>query len=228
MGWISLHRELLCKPIWYQSSPEHKAVLVTLLLMANHTGREWWWKGEKFEAEPGQFVTSIKGIQDRAGKGISGQNVRSALKRFEMLGFLIDEPTRTGRLITIVNWNTYQGNKKVVKKSTPKRSKEFSNDSTEMALANKLKNHILSNNPKARVPKDLSRWAYTFDLMLRRDKRAVDDIRKVIDYSQQDDFWRINILSPTSLRKQFDRLYLKIASHKQAPYQAPYHKVRRS
>lgn len=77
--------------------------------MANHRGREWEWKGNPYKAEPGQFVTSIPSIAEKSGKGISKQNVRTALKRFERYGFLTDESTNKNRLITIVNWRKYQG-----------------------------------------------------------------------------------------------------------------------
>lgn len=107
-GWIKLWRELLNKPIWKQSTPEQKAILITLLLMANHAPNEWEWKGEKFMTEPGQFVTSLKSIKANAGKGISIKNVRTALVRFEKLEFLANKGTKMGRLITITNWGDYQ------------------------------------------------------------------------------------------------------------------------
>lgn len=43
------------------------------------------------------------------GEGVTIQNVRTALERFEKLGFLTSISTKTGRLITIVNWEKYQG-----------------------------------------------------------------------------------------------------------------------
>ncbi|MDQ7094182.1 hypothetical protein REC12_11335 [Desulfosporosinus sp. PR] len=107
-GYIGLFRELLDKPIWQQSTPEQKTILVTLLLMANHQEKEWEWKGKKFKAKPGQFVTSLEKIQLKTGKGVTLQNVRTALKRFEKYEFLTDESTKTGRLVTIVNWELYQ------------------------------------------------------------------------------------------------------------------------
>lgn len=107
-GWIKLHRELLEKPIWEGSTPEQKVILITLLTMANHKEKEWEFKGEKYKALPGQFVTSIDSIIKKSGKGISIQNVRTALKRFEKLEFLTDESTKQNRLVTIVNWGLYQ------------------------------------------------------------------------------------------------------------------------
>lgn len=107
--WVKLYRNLLEKPIWKQSTPEQKTILITLLMMVNYTASEWEWEGKIFTCEPGQIVTSLESIAQKSGKGISIQNVRTALKRFEKLGFLIDESTKSGRLITVENWGKYQG-----------------------------------------------------------------------------------------------------------------------
>lgn len=107
-GWIKLHRELLDKAIWTESTPEQKTILMTILMLANHKEKEWEWKGKRFKAEPGQFVTSLEKIALKSGKGISIQNVRTAIKRFEKYEFLTNESTNKNRLITIVNWCTYQ------------------------------------------------------------------------------------------------------------------------
>lgn len=107
-GWIALHRKLLDKAIWTESTPEQKVILITLLLMANHAEKEWEWQGQKYVAKPGQFVTSLSKIAEKAGPGISMQNVRTALKRFEKYDFLTNKSTKQNRLITIVNWAFYQ------------------------------------------------------------------------------------------------------------------------
>lgn len=106
---MKLYRILLDKPIWRQSTPEQKVILITLLLMANHEPCEWEWRGKKFVVQPGQFVTSLPAIQERCGKGISIRNIRTALARFQKLEFLTDESSETGRLISILNWAQYQG-----------------------------------------------------------------------------------------------------------------------
>lgn len=107
-GWVKIHRELLDKPIWILSSSEQKVILVTLLLMANHKENKWEWNGSQYDCAPGQFVTSLEKIAEKSGKDISIQNVRTAIKRFEKYDFLTNESTKTGRLITIVNWELYQ------------------------------------------------------------------------------------------------------------------------
>lgn len=107
-GWIKLYRELLEKPIWFESTPEQKTILITLLLMANHDGRQWEWQGQQYYAGPGQFVTSLSKIAEKAGPGISIKNVRTALARFEKYNFLANQSTKRNRLITINNWAFYQ------------------------------------------------------------------------------------------------------------------------
>jgi len=108
VGWIKIYRCLTEKAIWTCSTPEHCKILITLLMMANSDKKQWVWQGKQFEANPGQFVTSADSIIKKCGKGITRQNVRSALTKFEKLDFLTYETTKTGMLITIVNWEVYQ------------------------------------------------------------------------------------------------------------------------
>lgn len=95
--------------------------------------------------------------------------------------------------------------------STNKRvsSHAFADDSQEIYLAQKLKQHILANNSNARTPNSLQKWASEFDKMLRIDKRSIEDIVAVMEFSQADSFWAANILSPRKLREQFDKLFLQ-------------------
>lgn len=109
-GWIKLHRDLKDKPIWQSSTPEQKTILVTLLMMANHKENQWEWKGMPFKAKAGEFITSLENIATECGKGVSVQNVRTALKRFEKYEFLTKESTKQNTRINIVNWGVYQSN----------------------------------------------------------------------------------------------------------------------
>jgi hypothetical protein len=51
--------------------------------------------------------------------------------------------------------------------------------------------------------------------MMERDNRKEGQIFYLIDWCQQDHFWKSNILSPFKLRKHFDQLVLKIQSENQ-------------
>ncbi len=97
----------------------------------------------------------------------------------------------------------------------PKSKKEtvvLGEDTDAYQLTALLREHILSNDAQAKVPaltpKAMAGWCGEMDLLIRVDNRAPPTIRAVIDWCQADSFWRANILSPSSLRKQFSRLYL--------------------
>lgn len=130
-GWIKIYRVLIEKAIWKCSSPEQKVILITLLLMANHKPEEWEWKGKKFICYPGQFITSLKSIKKVAGKGISIQAIRTSLQRFEKYEFLTNESTKTGRLITIINWELYQKVKNNQQSNQQRGNKELTTNKND-------------------------------------------------------------------------------------------------
>lgn len=237
-GWVKIYRSILDKPIWFQSTPEQKTILITLLLMANHKEKEWEWNGKRFKAIPGQLVTSLNNIVKNCGKGISIQNVRTALDRFKKYEFLTYESTKTGRLINIVNWGIYQEQKEETNKDINKdltkgqqrankdlttnkndknvkneRNNKYMSDSNEYRLASYLFNFIKRNNNQAKEP-NFQSWAKQFDYILRIDKRNIEDVQHVISWCQNDSFWNKNILSPDKLRKHFDKLYLQMKGDK--------------
>lgn len=172
-GWIKVHRQLLDKPIWRQSTPEQKAILITLLLMANHDANEWEWGGAEFAVEPGQFVTSLNSIAERAGKGISIQNVRTALVRFEKLDFLTNQSTKHGRLITIVNWGLYQSKDDTPNKPTNKGLTKDSQRPNKALTPNKndknerMKEEDISSSQKPAPMFDESSQEYKLAIRLR-------------------------------------------------------------
>mgnify|MGYP000993324759 CR=1 FL=1 len=130
-GYFKLYRELFKKPIWLNSSNEQRVILITLLAMANWKETEWDYFGEKIILKPGQFVTSLQKIVEQckaegveANKQITVQNVRTMLQKCERLNFLTvrltGKSTKSGRLITIVNWRVYQGEEPTVNKEINK------------------------------------------------------------------------------------------------------------
>lgn len=112
------------KPIWKCSTPEQKVILITLLLMVNHEAAEWVWQGRKFYIKPGQCITSASSIIKECGSGISRQNIRTALDKFEKYEFLTMQSTKTGMLITIVNWGLYQSMGEIQPRFQPRGNQE--------------------------------------------------------------------------------------------------------
>ena len=119
-GWIKLYRKTLQSDMYKSLNSKQRDVMMTLLLMVNHEEKEWEWNGEIFKAEPGQVVTSISKIKENCASDVSLQSVRTALLKLEKWGFLTNESTKTGRLITIVNWDVYQNTDEQTNKDSNK------------------------------------------------------------------------------------------------------------
>lgn len=136
-GFFKIYRELWDKPIWKQSTPIQKTVLLTLLSMVNFAPAEWEWQGQKFNVQPGQTITSLQHIAERCGKGVSVQNVRTALLRFERLEFLTNKSTKNGRLLTLVNWGLYQYSDPEADKATNKDLTDDQQSANKWLTSNK-------------------------------------------------------------------------------------------
>jgi len=95
----------------------------------------------------------------------------------------------------------------ILKKELKKKKERiiYSKDSNEFQLSQLLLLKILEHIPGYKLP-DLQNWSEEMDLLIRVDKRPVEEIRAVILFAQIDPFWQSNILSVKKLRKQYDAL----------------------
>lgn len=93
--------------------------------------------------------------------------------------------------------------------SAPKAQTSFDEESQEMILARYLFKKMRENNPEAKEP-NFQTWAKDFDLILRIDKRKFEKIQYLIGFAQWHSFWKTAILSPSSLRKNYDTLTVKM------------------
>jgi hypothetical protein len=136
-GWIKLYRLIIDKPIWKQSTPEQKSILITLLCMVNHEAEEWEWQGKKYVCRPGQKITSLEKIRKACGKGVSIQNIRTAFVRFEKLEFLTYESTKESRLVTVLNWELYQSEEKNQQSNQQTGNKDLTTNKNDKNNKNK-------------------------------------------------------------------------------------------
>lgn len=208
-GWIKLYRKLIDDHLWTETTPKQKTVMITILLMANSQAKDWKRIGTSYHVEPGEFVTSLKSIAEKAGVGISPDNVRSSLKFLKDSGFLTWKSTNKNRLITIANWGKYQGSpKQDSKQDSGKIPDEFRIDSESFTTNKKLrskevKNKELKHNVEKRSSDQLKGQVHEVIAYLNsqtskhfkanskdtvklisarlRDNYTVDDFKKVID-----------------------------------------------
>ena len=78
-----------------------------------------------------------------------------------------------------------------------------------LKLAKLLYKLIKDNNPSWYVKPNWDNWAEDIDKINRLDNRTFEQIKWMIEWSQEDEFWSQNILSPTKLRKQFNQMVVK-------------------
>jgi len=115
---------------------------------------------------------------------------------------------------TVQEHSSTEGNTELEGNIEGNNKSEMELSETSKKLAALFKSLILGNNPIAKVPENLDKWAKEFDLMLNKDPGRTEDlIESVMRFSQSDDFWKTNILSPGKLREKFDQLYLKMNSN---------------
>lgn len=86
-------------------------------------------------------------------------------------------------------------------------------------LCNYLADAIERNG--SRRPVIGKRWFDACRLMLDTDKREPEKVRRAIDWSQADPFWRSNILSMPKLREKYDQLRLAALRQAEEPKDKP-------
>lgn len=93
----------------------------------------------------------------------------------------------------------------------------YAPDDPYYRLAARLADHIRENNPNHRpiLERQIQSWANDARLMTENDRRSLDDSRRLLDWCQQDSFWRANILSMGKFRERWDQLWLLM--HRPAP-----------
>lgn len=75
------------------------------------------------------------------------------------------------------------------------------------SLAEQLRDRLAADGVK--VPSSLNGWTKEAHLLLDRDNRDVAEVRAIIDWTREDEFWSGNIHSMAAVRKHFDKLKAK-------------------
>ena len=103
----------------------------------------------------------------------------------------------------------------LLQKKLYKIKKNYSPNSDEYQTSELLFSLIQQRDPRAKSP-DYQKWAVHVDRLIRLDKRSPEQIKVVVNWCQNDDFWKNNILSTEKLRKQFTQLVLKMPQQEQS------------
>jgi hypothetical protein len=104
-GYFLLHRQAIEGWLWDLPPPQFK-VMVTILAMANWKQGKTFSGGKIVTIERGQFMTSLPGLAKKSKCSL--RTVRTTLSNLEKAGFLTDTSTRRYRIVTVINYETYQ------------------------------------------------------------------------------------------------------------------------
>lgn len=108
-GWVAIWRKTRKNPLWVRMTMAQRSVFLTLLLLAEWKPRDIIANGEEMKLKPGQIFISVRKLVKECGVDATYQKTRTALELFEKFGFLTQEATHEGTLITLINWAKYQG-----------------------------------------------------------------------------------------------------------------------
>lgn len=158
-GWVKLHRQMLESS--FHNKPSYVSLWVTLLLMANHKTTKFMWNGEETEVKSGQIITGRKALSEQTG--IAESTVEDILKVLKRQHQIQQQTTTKYRLITILNWDTYQATDNTSNnKATTKQQQTdtYKNDNKEkndknILLAKAENNSIKSLYEKFEMPKPI-------------------------------------------------------------------------
>lgn len=242
-GWIALHRNIRDHWVYQEKRVFSKyEAWLDLLMDANHQNNKFLFDGQLIEVNRGEFITSVRKLCERWGW--SNTKVNRFLKMLEDDQMLIRKSDSKKTVITIVNYDFYQrheskettqkrqqndaeasqkhtnNNDKTMNNNdnnnnprNSRKTREYADDDPNKKLAILLLK-LIRKNQNIKEP-DLNKWANTIRLTIESDKRTGREVQDMIVWATSNDFWSGVILSPTSLRKHFDKMAVQKNKRKQ-------------
>ena len=226
-GWIKLHRALIDWE-WYTDHNTCR-LFIHCLLRANHDSKKW----RGYTINRGEFISSFERLGDECG--LSRQQVRTSINKLKSTRDITNKSRAQHTVFIVNNYDSYQSdnqqpnipitteqpssnqavttNKNVRSKeckNNPKSENKFSDKDFE--LSQWIYSLILSTAPKTKEPNH-DKWADIIRLMRERDNLTHREIAEVFKWANNDPFWKTNILSPDTLRKQFSSLHAKMGNN---------------
>lgn len=106
-GWVKVHRRVVEEDIG-QRGNFTLGLFVRLLRMANWRDGSSLLGRQRVRLKPGQIATSLRELSPDIDEDPHLNRVRNALAYLEKRGTIAQESNNQGRLITVLNWDTYQ------------------------------------------------------------------------------------------------------------------------
>jgi hypothetical protein len=235
-GFIKLHRKLLSSPTF--DNPNLLKVFIYCLLKASHCKHIQIVGLQNIPLLPGQFIYGRdKAGRELRMKPSTAHRYMLCLKS---CGNVDIKANNKFSVVTVANWEVYQSDFKNVDSNpdnkwtaneqqmdtinndnndknnitpSPKPPKQiFESSSNPYQCSKYLDERICERLPEHQpaTEKQLQSWCAEFDKINRLDKKSWRLIGEVLEFSQEDEFWRQNILSGKKFREQFTKLCAKM------------------
>lgn len=146
-----------------------------------------------------QIGTTYKVLNYNLYQGINGDKKHQTEQR--------NEQQKDNKLNNELNINNNENNDNNDNKKESRNSSKlkYADDSPYYKLAVHLFNHLKQRNTEHKEP-NFQTWADDVRKAVELDKRTIQGLTEVLDWSQQDQFWQVNILSTKKLREKYDTL----------------------
>lgn len=231
IGYFCLPRSLTRDPLWIDLPSNYKIVFITILDHVCFKSRKFDDHGHLIELLPGQFCASFEEISKLCGKWINKKNIEHAILKLKKYGFLGQEVRHKKSIITIKHKETYElilkasettigtnlgqtwdklGTEKKNDKNDKNEKKEYSPIAT--SLLTDFYSSLLLSRPKHNPDKmkKTSNQFFAIEKLLK--KHSEEIIKKVIEFSHSDLFWRDYVHTPVYLEKKFETLISQMES----------------
>lgn len=127
-GWVSLHRAIL-EWEWYDDINATR-LFIHCLLRANHEATTW----RGIDIPRGSFYTSLDTLSKETR--LTVKQIRTCFTKLERTGELASSGQARGRMVTVVNYDSYQQEGKQVDKQKGKEGAANNNDNKKQIINN--------------------------------------------------------------------------------------------
>ena len=137
-NWFRVYRDLLTEELWTSEPFTTGQAWIDLIGLANFADAERIYKGKLQKIKRGQIATSIRWLAQRWQW--SRDKTARTLKTFEMAKMLTMETTTNGTVLTLENYDKYQGGPATKPATTSTPTQATTQATTQAQKKNVIKN----------------------------------------------------------------------------------------
>ena len=187
-GYVKAHRKVLDSQMYKNLTSKQRDVFWVCIMLANHKTNDWTWHGKRFTCNPGQFITSVKSLNELTAGDTSTRMIRTALDILVDWQFLTKESDSQSTLITIINWDVYQ-------------NQSFGeNGETDKRLTNERQtiDKRLTTNKNVKNEKNIKNYADNVKMTPEENQKLIDKFGELgcLDWIE-----RLNLFKGSTVRK---------------------------